>query len=241
MEKINLGIKANPTSMALTIPNIATFIITEHDIIVQPITKTDKAGIQNYLYTTALPYWLLRSGKTVLKGSVTTENKKTSKIFLGNCPPQKNTLLSDSWVVLTESDQKIVALPGFPTKKIWKIEAQRKHINLDDLHKVRPKIHRYYQSISDHFCDTILPVASLHVHNRYPLKKDPPNLKIKGMEKLKMILAYQLNPELQKLWKQTSKSNALLLKLASQCDVFKTILAEEDPSASTLQPATATL
>lgn len=226
METVNLGIKANETSMALIVPFIATYVITTDRIVIEPVAHSDLKSIQAVLLSSALGYWLTLVGKTVLRGTAITDDGETTKVFLGGSVSGLKLMkpgvkcLSDPFVVISEYDKKFLVEPGFPVAKVWKKEAKVAGLDVDGMVPIREGVNRFYWDVSEKFCKRALPISSLYTETDRRLKNEPPLKKITGLNKLKWILPFQASMQLHTLWKDHVKTASVWLRLVNQAECF---------------------
>lgn len=220
-------------NILLDIPNIARYEITDEKISIFPYYGIDNQTITNFLISSALPYFLAKKGKILLKGCGFTKDEKTADLILGCSGVGKSTILAalckkeykvlaDQFCVLSFKNNKVYVEPAFPKIKLWLQAARLLKINIHELKKVRPNLKRYYWKAS--FCKKQLEIKNIFKINEQNLEEDNLIEKITGTKKISLLQNFLFGTDLNELYKENRINTAkIIFSLASQINFFKVL------------------
>ncbi|APC97715.1 serine/threonine protein kinase [Francisella frigiditurris] len=231
-KEINKCVSHNKeNNILLDIPNIARYEITDEKIIIFPYYGIDNQTIINFLISSALPYFLTKKGKILLKGCGFTKDEKTADLILGYSGVGKSTILAalckkeyeilaDQFCVLSLENNKVYIEPAFPKIKLWLQATRLLKINIHELKKVRPNLKRYYWKAP--FYKNKLEIKNIFKINEQNLEDKNSIEKIIGVKKINLLQNFIFGSELNELYKKNKVNTAkIIFPLASQTNFFK--------------------
>ncbi|KFJ42647.1 serine/threonine protein kinase [Francisella philomiragia] len=232
--RINLGLAIDvDNNLLLDVPKIAKYMITNDKILVAKAVGSDPESVNNFLISSAIPYYLVRQGKIILRGCAYTKDGKSANLIMGISGVGKSTLLAafckkdykmltDQFCVLTHKDNKIYVESAFPKIKLWLQATRILKIDTDNLPKVRPNLKRYYWQAP--FCSDRLEVRNVFIINEQNLEKENASEEVIGVKKITALDHYIHSGEFDFLGKNHKIAiTKAKLKLASQANFFKVL------------------
>ncbi|WP_234393607.1 hypothetical protein, partial [Francisella hispaniensis] len=152
----------------LDIPSIGCYKITDDKITIKYHKDIDSQTIVNFLVSAAIPYFLAKQGKIILRGCSFTSDNETANLLLGNSGVGKSTvlaalakknykILADQFCVLSLIDDKVYVESAFAYIKLWLQATKQLEIDNTNLLKVRPKLkthltHLIYEFLISYNC-----------------------------------------------------------------------------------------
>ena len=233
-KRINLGVAVDAfDNLLLDIPSIAKYIITNDKILVSKATGSDTESVNNFLVSSAIPYYLAKQGKIILRGCAYTKDSKSANLIMGISEVGKSTLLAsfcqngykmlaDQFCVLTHKDNKVYVEPAFPKIKLWLQATRVLKIDADSLPRVRPDLKKYYWQAPFH--DGALEVKNIFIINEQNLEKDATFEEITGVKKMTVLDHHIYGSEFDFLDKDHRVAiTKTKLKLASQASLNRVL------------------
>lgn len=234
-KSLSLGLAIDAqNNLLLDIPNIAKYKITNDKILVYKSVDIDLDSVVNFLVSSAIPYYLAKKGKVILRGCAYTKNHESANLILGCSGVGKSTLLaafcqkdykmlSDQFCVLTQINDKIYVEPAFPKIKLW-LQATRvlkiDETDVVNLPRVRPDLKRYYHDAP--FYSTRLEVKNIFKIKEQNLERDALSEEVVGVKKINILKHDIVGKEFDFLEKSRKGAVAkTILTLASQVAFFK--------------------
>jgi len=178
---------AGPSELALTIPGIARFLVSEgRRILVEPDPGIDEDSVRVFLLGSALGALLFQRGLLVLHGNAVRVGD-ACMVCVGPSGAGKSTLaaafLQRGHEILADDvvpvDGECRALPGFARVKLWQDAADELGVDTAPLRRIRPEMEKFNYPV-DRFADRPLPVRWIYVldsHSRPDIVIEP----IRGM------------------------------------------------------------
>lgn len=233
-KRINLGLAVDAfDNILLDVPSIAKYMITNDKILVSKATGSDTESVNNFLVSSAIPYYLAKQGKIILRGCAYTKDSKSANLIMGISGVGKSTLLAsfcqngykmlaDQFCVLTHKDNKVYVEPAFPKIKLWLQATRVLKIDADSLPRVRPDLKRYYWQTPFH--DGALEVKNIFIINEQNLEKDATFVEITGVKKMTVLDHHIYGSEFDFLDKDHRVAiTKTKLKLASQASLSRVL------------------
>lgn len=231
-KRINLGLAEDAqNNLLLDIPEIAKYKITDDKILICKSVKIDLDSVIIFLVGSAIPYYLAKRGKVVLRGCAYSKDLKSADLILGPSGVGKSTILaafcqkdykmlSDQFCVLTQEANKIYVESAFPNIKLWLQATRVLKIDAENLSRVRPNLKRYYWEAP--FCSDRLEVRNICKINEQNLESDVPFEKIVGVKKINILQNNVIGKELFFIEKNHKiVMTKATMVLASQANFFK--------------------
>lgn len=233
-KKINETLYVNSQgNLILDIPNICIYAITDNQILINPYNETDSQTITNFLVSSAIPYYLAKQGKIILRGCSFTRSEKSANLLLGHSGVGKSTfvaaltkkdykILSDQFCVLSMQNNKIYVEPAFSHIKLWYQATRRLKIDSEKLLKVRPNLKRFYWEAP--FCNKKLEIKNIFKIREQNLESDKLSEKVKGINKINFLQNSIFGDDLLALDKKNNLPSAKTkMLLASQANCFRVL------------------
>lgn len=215
----------------LDIPSIGCYKITDDKITIKYHKDIDSQTIVNFLVSAAIPYFLAKQGKIILRGCSFTSDNETANLLLGNSGVGKSTvlaalakkdykILADQFCVLSLIDDKVYVESAFAYIKLWLQATKQLEIDNTNLLKVRPKLKRFYWQAP--FCNKKLPVKNVFKLRTQNLESQNLLEKIYGIEKISLVHDSIFADKLVSIDKKSKLEKAKIsFKLASQASFSK--------------------
>ncbi|APC91701.1 serine/threonine protein kinase [Francisella opportunistica] len=230
--QINKGLGVDSEgNIILEIPKIAYYKITDDKIAIKAYGDTDSQTIVNFLVSAAIPYFLAKQGKIILRGCSFSRDGETANLLIGKSGVGKSTLLAalakkdykilaDQFCVLSLSDDRVYVEPAFAYIKLWFQATKQLKIDNINLLKVRPKLKRFYWQAP--FCNKKLVVKNVFKIRTQNLEKQNLPEKVNGVDKIGLIQNNTFADELASIDKKHKLEKAkITFKLASQASFLK--------------------
>ncbi|MBK2109220.1 P-loop NTPase family protein [Francisella tularensis] len=231
-KQISMGVGIDTQeNVILDIPLIGCYKISDDRIVIKIYGDTDSQTLVNFLVSAAVPYFLAKQGKIILRGCSFTSDNQTANLLLGNSGVGKSTLLAalakkdckilaDQFCVLSLIDDKVYIEPAFGYIKLWLQATKLLEINNEDLLKVRPKLKRFYWQAP--FCNKKLLVKNVFKLRTQNLESQNLLEKVNGINKIALIHNNIFADELISVDSRTKLEKAKIsFKLAAQASFFK--------------------
>ena len=217
--------------LILNIPTICKYKITDTQILISPCTNIDNDTVVNFLVSSAIPYYLVKQGRVLLRGCSFTKDENSANLLLGHSGVGKSTftaaltkndykILSDQFCALSIQDNKVYVEPAFSYIKLWYQATKRLKIDSDQLLKVRPNLKRYYWQAP--FCNQKLEVKNIFKIKEQNLENDKLSEKIKGIAKINLLQNNIFGDDLLTLDSKNNLTTAKIkMQLSSQTNCYR--------------------
>ena len=172
--------QAAPNQLLLRVHNVARYLITNGDTItIEPCASSGENDLRIFLLSSAWGALLHQRGFLTLHASaIATE--RGAVLFAGKSGAGKSTLatameqqgyalLSDDKTAITfDTQQRPIAVPAYPTRRLWVDSARRLGQPIDETQRLRANLNKYVSRV-ENFCtepQSIHAIYLLQSHNR---------------------------------------------------------------------------
>ncbi|MBN2682534.1 MAG: hypothetical protein JXR58_08495 [Bacteroidales bacterium] len=223
--------QAAKNQFLLTIPETGRFYVQNgNKIIFQRFKENDDKSIRVFLLSTVLAALFIQRGLFPLhSGSVNING--TAILFSGISGAGKSSMvtgyykqgapvLNDDVTLITEIDNKLMVVPGFPRIKLWADTLKAFDENPDDYAKIRDSIEKRHVPIHDVFYNEPIPVSKIFIL----AVRNTPGIEIKevaGIEKFNVLRRHTFRYQFIEGLEMTKEHFQTISRIAEEVKVYR--------------------